>query len=153
MRLEETLGLSYQIKLAEHFMRLRIDEVLAPMGLSHAQYTVLSCLESEKMLTNAGLARKCSVTPQTMIRILQNLERDGFVKKSAQADHGLKIDLQLTGKGLKTICKAHVAVDAVERQAAASLRPKEVEALMKFLESCTESLRQAMVESKSAKAE
>jgi DNA-binding MarR family transcriptional regulator len=141
MRLEETLGLSYQLKIAEHLMRQKIDEILAPLGLSHAQYTVLSCLESEIQLTNAGLARKCSVTPQTMIRLLKNLERDGFVKKSAQADHGLKIDLKLSAKGLKTVCKAHMSVDKVERKVASTLKVKDQKALMESLKLCIESLK------------
>lgn len=141
MRLEETLGLSYQLKIAEHLMRQRIDEILQPLKLSHAQYTVLSCLESEKLLTNADLARKCSVTPQTMIRLLQNLERDGFVTKSAQADHGLKIDLQLTSKGLKTVCKAHVCVDKVERLVASKLKIKDQKSLLEALALCIESLK------------
>lgn len=98
-------------------MRACIDIGLAPLKMTSSQYQVMSCLEVSKNLTNADLARKCQVTPQTMIRILQNLERDGFIRKCAANENKLKIDMELTAKGLKAICDAHIAVNDVELKA------------------------------------
>lgn len=140
MRFEETTGLSDALKKADLAMKYAIDAALVPLKLTSAQYQVLSCLEVSRTLSNADLARKCQVTPQTMIRILQNLERDGFIRKSAAGDNRQRIDMELTPRGLKTICDAHVAVNDVELKALRGFRKKERDALQEALRRCANNL-------------
>ncbi len=136
MRFEETTGLSDILKKTELAMRFCIDVGLAPLKMTFSQYQVLSCLEVSKNLTNADLARKSQVTPQTMIRILQNLERDGFIRKGAPTENKLKIEMELTPRGLKAICDAHIVVNEIELKALKGLGKKERAAFQATLEHC-----------------
>lgn len=133
MRFQDTLGISHLIKLVEHELSLKVDGTLQAVDLTMAQYSTLSALESEEKLTNAELARKCSVTPQTMNRILQNLEKQALVKKSLNPEHALKQDFVLTKKAHKLICEAHALVNEVEKEFISILSTAEYDSLKSIL--------------------
>lgn len=136
MRLKDTIGISYFLRSAEHEMTQKVDKVLKKLGLTSAQYAVLSLVEEEASLTNAELARRCSVTPQTMSRIMKNLERDGFVKKKSRDNNKLMFDFEMTGKGKKTICLAHEKVNEIEKELVKDLSAKQIQDLKKLLQKC-----------------
>lgn len=140
MRLKDTLGLSYLVKLVEHKIRNEIDSSLSSLGLTAAQYSTLSALESEEKLTNAELARRCAVTPQTMNKIMQNLEADGFVRKSNSKEHGLKINFEMTAKAHKVVCKAHASVNEIEKNTIKGINKAQYQEFEEFLKKCLENL-------------
>ena len=140
MRLKDTLGLSYLVKLVEHKMRIKIDSALVSLGLTAAQYSTLSTLENEEKMTNAELARKCAVTPQTMNKIMQNLEADGFVKKTNSPEHGLKIHFEMTAKAHKVVCKAHEAVNEIEKNTIKGMNKPQYQDLEIALKKCLANL-------------
>lgn len=141
MRFEETLGISHTMKVLGHELEQRIGAALEQMNLSAPQYAVLSVLEECESASNADLARRASVTPQTMNRIMQILEREGFVTKAPHPEHGLKLEFSLTPKAKKVVCAAHVKVNAIEVAMVKSLGKKGTEALQTALESCLKDLR------------
>lgn len=114
MRFTDTVGISHLMKLVEHDLSHQIDSRLQEVGLTMAQYTALSAIEMSKKITNAELARRCQVTPQTINRILLALEASQFVRRSAHPSHGLKSDFALTAKAVKLLCKAHQIVNGIE---------------------------------------
>ena len=114
MRFKDTLGISHKLKIVEHELCRQIEVELAKLGLTLPQYTVLSCLEEKSTATNAELARKSSVRPQTMNKIMQNLERDGFVTKEKNSGHGLKQDFTMKPEAKKILCDAHALVNNIE---------------------------------------
>jgi len=136
MRFEETLGVSDLFKVAHLELRQKIDRALKPLHISFAQYSVLSALEEKSGQTNAELARRCSVTPQSMIRLTQGLVTSDFVVKTASETHGLLIHFALSKKGAKAICDAHVAVDKVERAFVQGLSKTELKRFLTNLKSC-----------------
>ena len=140
MRLKDTLGLSYLVKLVEHKMRNEIDSALSSLGLTAAQYSTLSTLEAEEKMTNAELARKCEVTPQTMHRIMQNLELVGFVKKTYSDEHCLKINFEMTAKAYKIVCKAHEAVNEIEKNTIKGMSKSQYQELELALNKCLQNL-------------
>jgi DNA-binding MarR family transcriptional regulator len=121
-------------------MRQQMGRTLEDLGLSAAQYGALSELEQTPALTNAELARACYVTPQTMIRIVQDLKKRGFIALNDHADHGLKIQCQLTKKALDVLCKAHEKVYELEKRMVKGLKPSEVRELIEVLKKCFENL-------------
>jgi DNA-binding MarR family transcriptional regulator len=141
MRFADTLGLSYALKVVENEMRQRMDLILKPLGLTSAQYSALAALEAESGLTNADLARRCSVTPQTMIRLVQTLEAGGFLEKTPDAGHSLKINFHLTPKARDVLCDAHVQVNTMELGMVKGLPKAEVRKLLENIESCRAQLR------------
>jgi DNA-binding MarR family transcriptional regulator len=135
MRLKDTIGISFYLRSAEHELRNSIDEILKKLKLTSAQYSVLSLCEERPNLTNADLARELSVTPQTMSRIMKNLEKNGHIQK----DDGS--EFSLTAKGAKVICKAHEEVNDIEKILVKGLSKKEVQELKDVLQHCFQNMK------------
>ena len=106
--------LGYAIKLAQHGIRLRMDEALRPLGLTTPQYGVLCALEAEPGLSNARLARALFVTAQTMHGTLSNLERQGLVERRPDPEHGRAQQGVISAEGALALKSAHQVVGEVE---------------------------------------
>jgi DNA-binding MarR family transcriptional regulator len=81
-----TIG--FALKQAQQALRTRLDSGLREIGLTTPQYAVLAFLEVEAGASNAALARRAFVTPQTMQAILVALERSGFIARTPHPEHG-----------------------------------------------------------------
>ena len=90
---------SYVIARLDRAIRREIAEMAAPHGLTATQFTALSVLRTGKGLSNAQLARRSYVTPQSMIEMLGTLENKGLVQRAPAPDHGRIMHVELTGEG------------------------------------------------------
>ena len=112
--------------------------VLAVVPLVTASNAVLNFLEIEPGASNAELARRAFVTPQTMQAILVSLERAGLISRTPHPEHGRIQMTKLTAKGRKALEAASGIVADAEarlRDAAAPLDPREVAATLRRLAS------------------
>ncbi|MDD4974947.1 MAG: MarR family transcriptional regulator [Bacteriovorax sp.] len=135
MRFKDTIGISYYLRKTELILRQKIDRVLEHLELTVPKYSVLAILEEEdNKLTNAELARRASVTPQTMNRLLHAMENDGLVKSKNDKANELKIFYTLTKKAHKVVCSAHTEVNRIETLMLEGLSQKEVSGFMCQLE-------------------
>lgn len=126
-----TIG--FALKQAQQALRNRMDSGLREIGLTTPQYAVLAFLEVEPGASNAMLARRAFVTPQTMQAILVTLERSGFIARTPHAEHGRVQSTQLTasGRGVLEAASAIVAdAEARLRNAVAPLDPQAVTAML-----------------------
>jgi DNA-binding MarR family transcriptional regulator len=137
-RLGHSVG--YQMKRAQHALRLEMDGVLRGVGLTTPQYAALSVLEDEAGLSGAALARRCFVTPQTMNQILMNLQGSGMIERRPHPEHGRVLSAYLTRKGAELVALAHGEVEAVEERMLARLNHEERSGLLQALRGCAESL-------------
>jgi DNA-binding MarR family transcriptional regulator len=151
MDMEGRLGRSvgYQMKRAQHALRLEMDGVLRGVGLTTPQYAALSVLEDEAGLSGAALARRCFVTPQTMNQILMNLQGSGMVERRPHPEHGRVLSAYLTPKGAEIVTLAHGEVGAIEERMLANLDPGERSRLLEALRTCAESLTRGQAGRKS----
>jgi DNA-binding MarR family transcriptional regulator len=143
MRTREVLEsrIGYQLKRAEHVLRLEMDGALREVGLTTPQYAALSVLGDEPGLSGAELARRCFVTPQTMNAIVVNLEAVGLVLRTSHPEHGRVLQAYLTAAGEELVSRAHEIVEAIEKRMLAALDPEERLQLLNALRSCTDSLQ------------
>ena len=65
----------YLLKRAQAALHAGMAGALREHGATLAQYAVLTALDEEPGLSNAGLARRAFVTPQTMNQVLLELEQ------------------------------------------------------------------------------
>lgn len=140
MRFKETLGISHKLKIVEHELCQLIEAELAKLGLTFPQYAALSYLEEKSVATNAELARNSAVTPQTTNRIMQNLERDGFVTKVKNLEHGLKQDFKMKPKAERVLCDAHARVNEIEMKMVKGLTKKQARGFEEVLTKCLKNL-------------
>ncbi len=136
--MDERIG--YVIKKLQAVLRTRMDEVLAGRGLTMPQYATLSALEREPGVSNAELARRSFVTPQTMIRIVGHLEGAGLIARKPDAANGKVLRATLTGAGKRLVASCHDGALAVEGRMLSPLTSQERAQLQDMLERCFRAL-------------
>ena len=120
-----------------------MDKNLIDIALTTPQYVALSALSSEPGLSNAALARRCFVTPQTMHQLLGGLEARGLIERSPHPQHGRVVQVCVTETGKQLLKKAHRLVDAVEEKMTRNLSVVEKRQAGDVLEKCYAALEDA----------
>jgi DNA-binding MarR family transcriptional regulator len=72
---------------------------LAAQGLTHAGLMAMHEVHVHSSLPLLALAERCQVTPQTMTRTVDRLERDGLVSRRRGSDDRRRVDVTLTPAG------------------------------------------------------
>jgi DNA-binding MarR family transcriptional regulator len=137
--LETSLG--YLLKEASSALRVAMEEVLRPLGMSVTHYSCLELLAQRPGLSNSELARGAFVTRQTMNVLLQTLEREGYVTRPAKPPAGKVLPTRLTPRGRRSLEKATAAVRSVEVRMLADLTETDQSAAFGILQSMIQSLR------------
>lgn len=137
--LETSLG--YLLKEASSVLRLAMEEVLRPLGMSVTHYSCLELLAQRPGLSNSELARGAFVTRQSMNVLLQNLEREGYVTRPATAPVGKVLPTRLTASGRRSLEQASAAVRSVEVRMLSGMTDAEHASLFRLLQTIVHSLR------------
>jgi DNA-binding MarR family transcriptional regulator len=132
--------LLYLIGRVDRVVRRSIEEVVAAYGLSVNQYTTLSVLIRRGGLSNAQLARRALVSPQSMNEVLLSLEKAGLVRRRAHPQHARILQSQLTAKGRRVLAACDERVAEVEARMVEDLCPSEQATLYSSLLRCVRSL-------------
>jgi DNA-binding MarR family transcriptional regulator len=124
-----TPTLLYLVGRMDRVVRRHINEAIKDRGLSVNQYTTLSVLDRRSGLSNAQLARRALVSPQSMNEVLLTLERRGLVRRRAHPEHGRILQTRLTPKGRRLLAACDAVVQEVEERMVGDLSPGEQAAL------------------------
>ena len=133
--------LLYIVGRIDRVVRQHISDVVKARGLSVNQYTTLSVLARRSGLSNAQLARRALVSPQSMNEVLLALERRGLVRRRAHPEHGRILQTQLTAKGRRLLAASDAGVREVEVLMVGDLTPAEQATLRHSLVSGVRALR------------
>ena len=128
------MRVSYQVGRLDRLLRRRLGRALEPHGLSLAEYTTLSVLRERSGLSNAQLARRSLITPQSMNEVLARLEQRKLVRRRPAPQHGRVRPAELTGAGERLLATADRSVDAVEQDLLAGISAVDRRALAALLE-------------------
>lgn len=140
--MESKIG--YELKRAQHALRLRMDDALKQAGMTTPQYASLSVVGDNPGISGAALARRCFVTPQTMNQILTNLVSAGLVERRPHPEHGRVLQAYLTKTGSKKLSEAHRVIEAVEERMLVGLGRKKRSRFLETLRGCTEALERGV---------
>ena len=132
--------LSYVIGRLERLLRRRLAAAVAPAGLTLPAYTALSVLRAQDGLSNAQLARRSLVTPQSMSEVLAMLVERGYVRRRAEPGQGRVIRTELTKAGSRALERCDRAVDVVEQELLGDFDTDEVAGLRDILIRCGRAL-------------
>jgi DNA-binding MarR family transcriptional regulator len=130
----------YLLKRAQAALHAALATALREHGATVAQYFVLAAVDEEPGLSNADLARRAFVTPQTMNQVLRELENKRWVTRRPHPGHGRILQAGLTGQGQAALRSCHQAAGAVEEQMLAGLNPAQRRQLAEELCACIEAL-------------
>ena len=134
-----TIG--FALKQAQQALRTCLDGRLGKIGLTTPQYAALASLAVEAGASNALLARRAFVTPQTMQAILVALERSGFITRMPHPQHGRIRTTELTVAGRNALEAASEIVDDAEARLRSAAPPFDPQAVTAMLLRLAEALR------------
>ena len=133
--------ISYVVARLERAVRAAVNERVRPHGLTTLQYTTLSVLGARgRPLSNAQLARRAYMTPQSMIEVIDVLERMGLIRRDPHPSHRRVFPATMTAKGLRVLKACDAAVEQMEEEMLAGLSMDERESLLVGLKSCVRAL-------------
>lgn len=133
----------YLLKRAQSALHAAMTAALHEHSTTIGQYALLTALDEEPGLSNADLARRAFVTPQTMNQLLRELEHKQWVTRRPHPVHGRILQADLTQQGHTALRSCHQAVDAIEEQMLAKLSPAHRQQLTAALRACIEALSQS----------
>ena len=131
---------TYLIGRLDRALRRRMGEALSPFSLSVTQYTTLSVLHTRGQLSNAQLASRAFISPQSMNEVVQGLEAVKLVTREADPSHARIVQLRLTANGVDLLRQCDAAVKQLEQSMLARLSPEARELLRESLNDCVQAL-------------
>ncbi len=135
-------SLLYVIGRVNQGIRREMRARLARWSLRVQEFTTLSVLASRPGLSNAQLARRSLVTPQSMIEILSKLEERGLVQREVDPSHGRILRAELTRAGREMMREASPAVLHIQDEMLKRVSARQEETTLVALLSAMESLSQ-----------
>jgi len=130
----------YLIKRAQAALNAQMTRALHQHGVTLAQFAALTALAEEPGLSNAELARRAFITPQSMNENLRELEQRAWVTRSHHPTHGRIRQTELTEQGHATLQACDAAVTLIEQRMLAELDPDERNQLAAALRTCIAAL-------------
>ncbi|MDH4279829.1 MAG: MarR family transcriptional regulator [Acidimicrobiia bacterium] len=137
---EPPLRLAYLIGRLDRMVRRDLEEALAEVDLTIAQYTAMSVLRRRPGLSNAQLARRSLVSPQAMNQALSGLVERRLIHRPAKPK-GRVLAIELTAEGQAILDHLGPLINSAEDRLLAELRPTQRDSLLAMLETITD-LRQ-----------
>ena len=133
--------ISYIVARLERAVRAAVNERVRPHGLTTLQYTTLSVLGARgQPLSNAQLARRAYMTPQSMIEVIDALERKGLIRRDPHPSHRRVFPATMTAKGRRVLKACDAAVEEMEEEMLAGLSSDERDSLLVWLKTCVRAL-------------
>lgn len=139
----------YLIKRAQAVLNAHMARALHEDGVTITQFAVLTALAEEPGLSNADLARRAFITPQSMNETLRDLEQRGWVTRSRHPTHGRILQIALTDEGRATLQACDATVTVIEQRMLADLDTDQRRQLATALRSCIDALNPAQAEIRS----
>lgn len=132
-----------QVCLLHH---ARAHALLEAIGLYRGQPPVLRALWEQEGLTHTALAERLHVTPATITRMLQRMEKAGFVLRKPDAGDQRVSRVYLTEAGRTIRSQVQAVWHTMERETFAGFTPDERTVLRRFLLQVRENLTRVIGE-------
>jgi DNA-binding MarR family transcriptional regulator len=130
----------YLLRQAHQAFRVVAQAELAELGLTLAQYAVLSVADAEPGLSGAELGRESMLTAQTTNEIVALLVKAGWLERRPdERDRRLR-RMIVTQAGHDLVTRARPVVHAVERRMTASFDNTDLAQLRRWLSDCAQNL-------------
>lgn len=131
MRPESQLG--YQLVRAAEVVSRPWLEGLRAFGINPRQFSVLALIAATPELSQAELARRAAITPQSMGELLARLESSGVVARPA-LHRGKAGSVQITDEGRALLARAYPEVERLGASSVAALGPEQQRTLAELLD-------------------
>lgn len=133
------LPVSYLIASISRAISRELASVRRP-GIAGPQVAPLLALRSEPGLSNAQLARRSYVTPQSMNDVVIGLEREGLIRRTPDGGNRRILRAYLTPAGRRFLTQWEKAIRGLEDHLFEGFGAEELEAFAHALERCADNM-------------
>lgn len=123
-----------------HLHRIRADQLLEKLGLYRGQPPVLFALWDQEGLTQSELADRLQVSPPTITKMLQRMEKSGFIYRKMDPKDQRVSRVYLTEPGRAVQSKVEETWQTMEAETFADFTMEERVLLRRFLLQMRENL-------------
>ena len=109
-------------------------EMLAPMKVRPAQYSVLLVIEANPGRSQAAIGQKLGIERARLARMLHELERRRWIARHASGSDARSHSLYLTADGEKALVKIKRLAEKHEARLSAFLTPKRHKRILDWLQ-------------------
>lgn len=141
---EDSIG--YWILLTSNVYQRALKEELAPHGITFRQAQVLGCLAIHGELSQVELAGRMFVEPPTLVGILDRMERDGWIQRSACTSDRRRKMIRATKEAEAVWEKIAACGRQVRSRATLGLSPEQLQTLDSLLERVRQNLEGALTQ-------
>jgi len=127
-----------------HLQHNRVHDLMDDLGLYRGQGRALDVLWRQDGCTHGDLARALGVQPATVSKMIQRMERAGFVERRADPDDQRVSRVFLTEAGRQVKQQVDARFDQLEREAIEGLSAQDVLALHRLLTRLRDNLARCM---------
>lgn len=135
------MRLTYLVGQLDRIVSRRLTEALAIHGLTLPQFTALSVLNARGRSSNAQLAERSFITPQSANEVVKTMEANGWVMREADLTNRRIVLLQLTAAGKALLSRCDETVDRVEQSMLENMGDEQGQTLRTLLHGCVRNLR------------
>lgn len=116
-----------------HLHRTRVHQLLESLGLYRGQPQLLRELWQEEGLTQTDLAARLQITPATVTKMLQRMEKAGFVWRKPDPEDQRVSRVYLTEAGWAVKSEVNAVFQRMEMETFANLGEEDHRQLLRYL--------------------
>ncbi|CAM2158723.1 protein of unknown function (plasmid) [Pararobbsia alpina] len=111
------------------------------MGLTLAQFTALSVLDARGEASNAQLAERSFITPQSANEVMSVMTERNWITREPDPNHGRIVVLRLTDDGRRVLRLGMEVVRTIEDQMVKDIEENDTTLVQNYLELFERNLR------------
>jgi DNA-binding MarR family transcriptional regulator len=115
----------WALRQAEQSMQSLKEQRLRPLGMAPAHYSLLMSIHTHPGITGAELARRLTVTPQSVASLVARLADKGQLERRSHPRHRHVQELHLTDAGRQALHASDAVIAAIERRITTRLGPED----------------------------
>lgn len=128
-----------------HVVARHLAAIFSSVNLGPTQFNVLAHLAANPRLTQAQLARRVLVTPQSMGDLVAALAERGLIRKEGPGGRGRPTQIELTATGRKALERAKDPVMQFNEPETLGLTAEQADALNNLLHSVRLTLSESTI--------
>lgn len=132
--------ITHLLRDATAAVRAALRQGLAEMDLTPVQSTVLHLIADAPASSSAELSRRMHVTPQTMHKLVTELNHRGLLTLRPRPGHRRILDAHLTSRGKELVTAADAWSRTVGERMTAGLDTRQRQQLRELLQHCITAL-------------
>ncbi len=133
LQLNELRDLDFMVAQINHLHHARAHQLLEGLGLYRGQPPVLRTLWEKEGLTQSELAERMQIAPATVTKMLQRMEKTGFITRKPDPDDQRVSRVYLTDAGRAVQNEVESVFETMAKDTFAGFSAEETVLLRRFL--------------------